>query len=135
MDTLIRPQGVGPRQRKPKKQKADVGERWLKQLLIALVFAHGCGLAHMDVHDGNLFLDARNNAFLGDFGFSIVATPQAIVIREQRPHSPCWMRTSRLSEKLPLAIALSECILEHRTGSSSGQARNVWSAAKCARHR
>jgi serine/threonine protein kinase len=41
-----------------------------KQLCSALEYAHGRGVVHHDVKLENIFLDSRNNAVLGDWGYA-----------------------------------------------------------------
>lgn len=43
------------------------------QIALALAHAHDNDVSHRDVKPGNVFLDARGQAFLGDFGIAVVA--------------------------------------------------------------
>ena len=46
--------------------------RWLTQLASALAHLHTRGVLHRDIKPANVFLDANDNAILGDFGLSCV---------------------------------------------------------------
>jgi tetratricopeptide (TPR) repeat protein len=53
----------------PVRRALDIGA----QIALALAHAHDNGVSHRDVKPGNVFLDARGQAFLGDFGIAVVA--------------------------------------------------------------
>ena len=44
--------------------------RWYMQLKSVLDYVHSAGVVHRDVKPGNVLIDAKGNAILGDFGIS-----------------------------------------------------------------
>lgn len=51
----------------PVRRAVEIGA----QVALALANAHESGISHRDVKPGNVFLDARGQAFLGDFGIAM----------------------------------------------------------------
>lgn len=74
-DALMDPLGVPP----------DDAVRWVTHLLLGLDVSHGRGLVHRDVKPGNLFLDSKDHARLGDYGVAARLDASGFVAKHGDP--------------------------------------------------
>lgn len=90
--------------------------RLIGQVAEALAFAHGQGVIHRDVKPGNIFLNSRGDAVLGDFGIARMGTVDEAeaplgtlryMAPEQLAGEPCTPRSDIYSLGVVLHEALS----------------------------
>ncbi len=65
------------------------------QIASALSHAHALGVVHRDVKPGNIFIDGKGNAFLGDFGLATLTEEDADA-RSLRAGTPGYMPPEQL---------------------------------------
>ncbi len=72
MDLVVGPDGAARTLSDVEPGEADERQlaRWYGELRSALEYIHSCGVVHRDFKPGNVLIDAKGSAVLGDFGIS-----------------------------------------------------------------